>query len=200
MLTKAEIVACSSLLRMRQETIDWIVECPQSVLLVDESPGPRNSPELPLFPGPSGSAGDRLRAIVGLGRDTYLAFFERVNLIQRHVSHWPVAEAVASAWHVLERAKGRPVILLGNRVAAAVAAAAQVAEPIPFGWVTLGEVACGSAAVRIPHPAGVCRSYSDPDIRKSARIAVAESFKRALPIALGSMAKSQARTPTPADA
>lgn len=190
-LTEPEIEACRRMLRMPSETIEWIVDSPQSVLLVGESPCPKSSPELPLFPGPSGSAGDRLRAIVALSRDTYLAFFERVNLIPHPVANWPVADAAAAAWHVLERAKGRPVIMLGNRVSAAIAAAAGVAEPDPFGWVDLGPIAGGSQAVRIPHPAGLCRSYRDPDVRRSARSAVFQSFKLAIPLTVPLLSQRQ---------
>lgn len=93
-------------------------------LLIGQSPGPRSDPSEPL----SGASGRRLAALCGLGLDEFLALFERANVIPDFPGKlgkgdaFPLALARPLARDLMPRCAGRPVVLLGNHVAAA------------FGW------------------------------------------------------------------
>lgn len=186
MLSPPEIEACRRRLRMADETIEWITDLPPAALLVGESPTATEQVS-PLFPI-RGTDADRLRAIAGLSRDTYLGFFERAHLITHTVESWPAGEAIEAAWHVLERAGGRPIVALGARVAHALAVAAGLDDqaPQPFEWFELGAVAGGSPAVRVPHPGGLTRAYT-AEVRVRAAATIAEAVRRALPRAARSL-------------
>lgn len=184
MLTAIEIAACKAGLKLGDEAIEWItgLHAQQEgnhapAMLIGESPGPRSNPDLPLWPGPRGTTGARLRHFAGLAPDTYLAFLERRNLVDHQVDHWPSQEASDAASVAIKAAKGRPMILLGSRVTRAVAAAAGRHDtPAAFEWFSAGE----SDAVRVPHPSGLCRSYAAGEVRRGAAAVIAEAFRRSL--------------------
>lgn len=184
MLTAVEIAACRSSLRLSDEAIEWITNFHGSqdkgrapAVLLGESPSPGSNPMLPLWPGPRGTTGARFRELVGLGPDTFLAWIERRNLIDKTVDHWPAQDAITAAWAAIEAAGPRPLIMLGARVTRAVAqAVGRDDTPEPFQWFE----AAGTAAIRIPHPSGLCRSYASSDTRRRAALAIKQAWERSL--------------------
>lgn len=130
-------------------------------------------------PGPSGGTGDplgaktarRLARLAGwepelFEEDGYRAAlakrFELRNLLDRNPGktegkgmRFPAAEARSKAQELDLR--GRTVVLLGKRVAAAVGAPTDY-----FRW----ERACGARCVTIPHPSGINRVLNDPKMQE----------------------------------
>lgn len=97
-----------------------------------------------LLPWPPQSAGARLRKILLMTDEEYLAAFERVNLLGS-LQKWsaPLARGEAAK---LRAAHTGPIVALGARVAAA------------FGLVLFGS---DDKVVCVPHPSGLSRAWNE---------------------------------------
>lgn len=113
-----------------------------------------------LLPWPQQAAGNRLRRILGMTQDEYLAAFVRRNLVRGRA--WKLADArerAAQLWilHV------GPVVALGARVAKCFGAPFE-----PFSRHRGGRV------LVLPHPSGLSRAWNAPGARERAESAVRE--------------------------
>ena len=141
-----------------------------SVVLVGESNPYGADPRYALYPDPPGCAGYRLcHKVLGIDARDYLRAFERVNLLQG--PRWSVPKARAAASALVQRTDGgwsrpggRPLVLLGRRVAAAFG----LGDILPFTRVPIGEW----TFVLLPHPSGRCRAWNDPGSFERARALV----------------------------
>lgn len=112
-----------------------------------------------LYPEPEGCSGDRLcRLVMGLRRETYMASFERVNLVQ---GKWSMRAA-------RERAKDlslgghRTLVLLGRRVAQAF--------DLPKHWQPPRlELRGDLVLAALPHPSGLNRMWGNPEMVPACR-------------------------------
>lgn len=158
-------------------------------------PGPRHSPHCPLFPEPPGSAGARLCAVVGLGQDEYLARFTRVNLFHTYrtwtgrrggVRTWDAAAARLEAQRLWPLLVGRPVVLLGSKVAEAFSPEVASAPPMSFVQLPGSEVlGVGDLWVcRVPHTSGLSRAWNDPRVARDAG-ALLRMLARGIVVMLG---------------
>ena len=124
-------------------------------LLVGESNPYSRNPGDALLPWPEGAAGARLRDILGMTNEVYLAAFDRVNLLGGSTK-WSVrlARAVVSGLPDVDR------ILLGARVCAA-----HGVGFVPFTCVRPDGFRGGGAAdvhwLILPHPSGRCRLWNE---------------------------------------
>lgn len=128
-------------------------------LLVGED-NPRSAdPRFALWPFPAGTAGSALCGrILGLDADAYLGRFDRANLCR---AGWDEAEARERACELARSRMGRPVVLLGRKVAGA------------FG-LDLEEFGRSGRFLRLPHPSGRCRTWNDASNIGRAREALRE--------------------------
>jgi hypothetical protein len=142
-----------------------------------------------LYPEPEGCSGDRLcRVVMGLRRRTYMAEFERANLVRGKWS-MPVARERARGLTELsdeDRARLerfeigqtsalgdlvelRTFILLGRKVAEA------------FGWKGAPQIGLAQRYhffIFLPHPSGRNRVWNDPDSIRGCRAALRGSLPR----------------------
>ncbi len=126
------------------------------IVLVGESNPYGSSPEFALYPEPSGCSGHRLcHLILGMHRQSYLSAFERANLCDYR---WTMSEAVQSAARLMDG--GGRFVLLGSKVCAA------------FGVPFVPFTAEDEVLLRLPHPSGRCRAWSQPGAYLRARVAV----------------------------
>lgn len=107
----------------------------------------------PLLPHHPGSAGHRLWKMSGMDLETWLASFERTNLLPG--KKWNDDEAVSAAVKFLEgRRHGEPVIALGRQVEKALkTAAVEELENVIF----------------VPHPSGRSLAYNSAEVRQNLR-------------------------------
>lgn len=120
------------------------------ILLVGEMNPYGAHPKWALHPEPRNASGDRLRKILGLTDDDYLARYDRVNLCS---GRWRLADAREAAVHLRLRRELRDhsFVLLGEKVRQAF----KLKTPF-FEVETLledREVLC------LPHPSGLNRSW-----------------------------------------
>jgi hypothetical protein len=141
---------------------------PDRVVLVGECNPYGPAEEFALYCDPPGSAGGRLRRIMGVDEGRYLAF-RRLNLCS---GRWSRRAAVLSAARLYdELAASRPatalatVVLLGVNVATAFSAFTVVeragqTRPGAVGRWERGSDGLGRANwLSLPHPSGLCRVW-----------------------------------------
>lgn len=145
-------------------------------LLVGEAPGPRGNPSYPLFPLPARCAGGRLAAAFGLSTRDYIRCFRRVDLLDYYPGvRWRKADmeraqAAAACIKTMTRDLGL-VILCGANVAAAWGHDAPEFDVVTSN----GLRRIGYRVVRIPHPSGRNRAWSNPEmVRKLRGMIIAE--------------------------
>ena len=139
------------------------------IVLVGYSPQHGADPSEPLGVTRPGS-GRHLARLCGLTLEEYVERFERVNLFYRTPPRpGPARVARWRAAALLERYRGRRLVLLGNLVAAVFL---QPTRRELFRWVSLGR---RTSAALVPHPSGLNRWYNDAGNRRRA-----ERFLRSL--------------------
>jgi len=99
----------------------------------------------------------------------YFSRLARANILA--LGDWDADLAAASAHALAVRAGGRPMILLGRRVADAFARWSDWHPWDSDGWGTVG-VVCEAPVVSVPHPSGRSREWNDPRAVTRARDAV----------------------------
>lgn len=121
-----------------------------------------------LFDEPRNSAGSRLRRMVlGLSRRTYFGpGFTRVNLCSGKWSAPTSRDAAADL--LTEHGDEAVFVLLGRKVAAAFLYGGHSA-------FTRHEDCRGRETVLLPHPSGLCRTWSEPGAFERARSVLRES-------------------------
>ena len=124
-------------------------------LLFGESDPRLKHPSAALLPWPPGTAGDRLRRHLGMSVEGYLGAFERKNLLWPE-ARWSARDASLVATYYSGWWPGRPMVLLGARVARA------------FGVRYRPFTVSGRYAV-LPHPSARCRAWNEPRARAAAR-------------------------------
>ena len=129
-------------------------------VLVGESNPYGDDPRYALYPSPDGCSGHRLcRLVLGMHCRDYLSAFDRVNLCG---GYWSMREARQMAVQLLaERAGSASLILLGSKVCRA------------FGVAYVPFTVADGVLLRLPHPSGLCRVWSDPRAFARARAAIA---------------------------
>lgn len=124
-------------------------------LIVGEAPNRLGRSDRPI----GGRCGDRLAALSGCSPAAFARAFDRTNVLYA----WPGAAGKGAAFPMTaarRRARairsrfvrGRMVILLGLRTAAAFGVRVGYFEPVRFGQ---------SDVVVVPHPSGINRWYND---------------------------------------
>ena len=135
--------------------------------LIGEAPGGRiGDVPTPEGEGLTSSSGRNLCSIAGWDWDRFLKRADRRNLFNHPVDGWDARAARTSADRLLlelfEGANGRPVLLLGARVAAACSAA----HWENYEWQPLGDL---WRVARVPHPSGRNRLWNSLEERERAR-------------------------------
>lgn len=170
-------------------------DAPRILLAGESNPYSRNEEDA-LLPWPPEASGNRLRLILGMTEDEYLAAFPlRRNLCQ---GAWLPRAAKMRAASLMARYAPNVVVALGRRVATAFATAGiQVKTPPPFGAALLS-VTCEAVQVptpstelevrleagprhyvcllALPHPSGRCREWQVPYARERARMVLREAL------------------------
>lgn len=133
------------------------------VLLLGESNPYGSNPEWALYCHPPGCAGFRLRRILGLSEDQYLAL-HRKNLCD---GDWSKDQAKARAGELLApEAPWRVIVLLGRKVTETFEKVALDAPLIPFST----RACCpGMTLVSLPHPSGRNAASWNPKLQERAR-------------------------------
>jgi len=136
------------------------------VLVGERNPyGPAE--EFALYCWPEGSAGHRLRRILGVDEDRYLAF-RRLNLCSGPWDRTAARRSAARLYDELAAWTGRPspvVILLGTKASEAfasltIASRAGLARPCGLSRWEIGADALERARwLSLPHPSGLCRAW-----------------------------------------
>jgi hypothetical protein len=139
------------------------MEMTGSILLLGESNPYGSNPEWALYCHPPGCAGFRLRRILGLPEDQYLAL-HRKNLCD---GDWSKDQAKARAWELLSpEAPWRVIVLLGRKVTETFEKVALDAPLIPFS----SRACCpGMTLVSLPHPSGRNAASWNPKLQERAR-------------------------------
>lgn len=142
------------------------------LLLIGQAPSQNGDPDKPL----EGKIGNRLAKLAGLSTEEYLERTERVNLL----SEWPGKDgkgdefdaetAKQSAKDMTERLKGRRVLFLGRKVAAAFGET----DLSWMEWKTCRRLKAEVAA--IPHPSGIVLWWNDPENKKKAAEFLRKTF------------------------
>lgn len=129
-------------------------------VLVGESNPYGSDPYFALYPAPDGCSGHRLCCrILGMHRAAYMEAFDRVNLCD---GPWSMPRARQAAMSLIGKCAGYcKLILLGSKVAAA------------FGVPFVPFTAVDEVLLRLPHPSGLCRMWSEEGAVDRARAAVA---------------------------
>jgi len=137
------------------------------VLLVGECPGAAYKRPLPLFPLPPHGTGGRLCELLGMAPSEYLARFDRENLFSTHQARWSAPTARVRACEVVRSGawRGRRVVLLGARLAAAFGMHRSVAPRLRWVYVEALDAVVGL----VPHPSGLNRWYNVAENREVAR-------------------------------
>ena len=132
-------------------------------LLLGESNPYGADPGFALYPEPRRASGNRLRRILGLSDEEYLAAFDRANLLDGPRWSAPRAREAALALGA-GRPERTPFILLGAKVAAA------------FGlrFRPFSRAAVVRRLLVLPHPSGRSSGWRAPEAPERAREAVAE--------------------------
>lgn len=136
-------------------------------LIIGQAPGARSDPAQPL----AGRCGARLADLAGLDLPTFLATFERINLIDRFPGKtgkgdtFPRAEAGKTATRLIIRGAflRRRVVFLGENVTATFGFKHAVFEPLRFYQ------SADSALAFCPHPSSINRWWNDPQHVEAAR-------------------------------
>lgn len=141
------------------------------VYLVGEANPYSDDPADALLPYPAGSAGARLRAILGVTEDYYLAHFQRRNLCR---STWNLRAARETAAYLASMKYAR-LVLLGAKVAAAFGLRFQLVQ-WHVGPLRLCDEPAGGVirlCAVLPHPSGRSRAWHELGAVERARAAVA---------------------------
>jgi hypothetical protein len=138
---------------------------PDAIVLVGERNPYGPAEEFALYCWPEGSAGHRLRRILGVGEDRYLAF-RRLNLCSGVWSRRAATAAAARLYGELADTSPRAtVVLLGVKVSAAfgaftVASRGGLARPSALPCWEIGADALERVRwLSLPHPSGLCRAW-----------------------------------------
>ncbi len=142
-----------------------------TILLLGESNPYSRDPDDALLPWPENAAGDRLRRILNMKSDEYLATFTRANLCG---ARWSMPAAVAEARVLLDVHTPQLVIALGIKVCGAVCRATNHALIGAFGCEKVG-VEGLARVLALPHPSGRNRIWQIPGTMQRARDAFAEA-------------------------
>lgn len=130
-------------------------------LLVGELNPHSDDPRLALYPAPVFPSGWRLAQILGMGCAEYLERFERTNLCS---GFWSTEVAERRARQLARQ--GRPIVMLGRRVATS------------FGHADLSFFRVvghgGRRFALLPHPSGLSREWNDPASVRKARMIVSK--------------------------
>lgn len=146
-------------------------------ILVGELNPYRGHPANALLDEPRGSSGWRLRVILGLTTDSYLAL-RRYNLC---TDRWSMSSARKRADEIRRAHPDRVLVLLGVKVAAAfglqdVPAFSAVGESLRDHYSTREAVAMEVGErptyVLLPHPSGLNRAWNEPGALERARALV----------------------------
>lgn len=140
-------------------------------LIVGYAPSRTSDPKRPL----SGPCGDRLADLMGVSALDFVRRFERVNVFDA----WPGKDGKGDGFDPLaafDRAKeidirGRKVLLLGRRVAAAFGLECAL-EPCVPKLVEFPPSEFVSIVVMVPHPSGVNLWWNSEENRERARKAL----------------------------
>ena len=131
------------------------------VLAVGEINPFGSRPDMALWCEPRESSGNRLRRIMGLTDEQYVATVARVNLCDG--PRWDKKSARERFWDGVDFDRYALVVLLGQKVRAAVMGP-------PIFQVARGVGNCHFTS--IPHPSGRCRMWNDPGVVALARAAL----------------------------
>lgn len=121
-------------------------------LLIGLAPSHENGLGGPL----SGRIGQRLADVMGIDVDTYLLYFDRINLFPTPLRAFTDAEAWVRADVLKMQIMDRDVVVIFGRD---VASAFQI-ETEWFEWTAFAEY--GPRVAVSPHPSGRCRWWNDP--------------------------------------
>lgn len=140
------------------------------LLLIGQAPGPNTDPAEPLPTEPKTGTLGRLCHFIDIDPEEFVAFVQRVNLLQYHPGRWrrddvfPRREARIAARAVLPLIQGRNVVMLGRNVSQAFG----VPELMPFHkWVDCDHLGVFFSVV--PHPSGRNHWYNSPTRREECR-------------------------------
>lgn len=120
------------------------------VLFVGEMNPYGASPELALYPEPANCSGDRLRKILGLTPESYLARYDRVNLC---AGRWRLTDArdAAVTLRLRRDLRDHDFVLLGEKVRQAFKLKAEFFE--------VEALLEGRRVLCLPHPSGLNRLW-----------------------------------------
>ena len=132
--------------------------------MIGQAPGPKTSPNYPLFPFPPTSAGGKLHKLTGLSLEDYFKKYERTNLLRDFPGatpgggdRWPLQEARAAARALVPSLKGRRVLFIGRNVSRAF----MYGGGFEYFHLYYQEEDDFTFAI-VPHTSGVSRFYNDP--------------------------------------
>lgn len=133
------------------------------ILLVGEMNPYGAHPKFALYPEPRNASGDRLRKILDLTDEEYLARYDRVNLCS---GRWRLTDAREAAVHLRLRRdlRDHSFVLLGEKV--------RQAFRLKLGFFDVDDTSFveGRAVLCLPHPSGLNRSWDlIPTWKKAAR-------------------------------
>lgn len=141
---------------------DWPIEETQKrVVLVGELNPYQDHKDFDLYDLPERASGHRLREmILGISREDYYRRFYRRNLC---VGKWSLPVARRRAYELCAKFPKHTLVLLGRKVQAAFGF---FTYPLPFEclWSPKSDTMLwpDRFIVRLPHPSGLCREWSDP--------------------------------------
>ena len=131
--------------------------------IIGEAPGPNTRGDFPMYPYPPRSAAGRLKDIIGFTTREYLLSFARANLLDTYPGKaFPVKLGRQAVDGVIERMRGKPLLLMGRGVANAFGAGA-------LEVLTWCEIEPGVRVAVIPHPSGRNVWYNDEANRAAVR-------------------------------
>lgn len=132
------------------------------VWLIGEQNPYSSDPKFALYPLPKGAAGARLMRALDLDPHSYLALFERRNLLGSERWSAPAArEAAARIGGKLQ--EGDCAVLLGAKVAAA------FGYPYDAHLLPYRDERLGVSLLVVPHPSGRSRAWNDPSVAPRVR-------------------------------
>ena len=140
------------------------MEMTERVILIGEQNPYGSDPEFALYCYPSGCAGYRMRRILGLPQDQYLAL-HRKNLCD---GEWSKEQAKKRVWELLSPdAPWRVMVLLGRKVTEAFEKVAL--DDVPLVAFSTRPCCPGMTLVSLPHPSGRNAALWNPKARDRAR-------------------------------